>query len=224
MLKKILCGATLLCAAGFTSAATIEDTAIVPQQLTDYDTVVSMDLFDDMGGTLVLQSVTFSIDGSIFGSAAVENLGASNQTVDTTLSAELTLTDALMNTLVVTIPTISNSFDATAFDGTIDFDGTSGITYPELSANQYEEETYTDAATLAFFTGMGTADFGFDAAATSRAVGGGNLITQFRTEASGIVKVVYEYTRVPVNVSSPSQVAFLGLGLLAFAGLRKVRN
>lgn len=219
MLKKILCAATLLCAAGFTSAATIEQDFVVGVQDTDFNTSITFDKFDDMGGSLILESVMFSIDGVVMGSAEVESRDATAQTIVTTLSAELTLTDSLMNTLVVTIPSITNSFDATAFDGTSDAGGTSGITYAMLTDTEFNSATYTDAMTLALFSGVGTADVDFDAAATSRAVGAGNITTTFFSQAGGTVKVIYKYT---TTVSAPSQVAFLGLGLLAFAGMRKI--
>jgi len=224
MLKKILCGATLLCAAGFTSAATIEQESVVSTMPTDFQTVIAFDLFDDMGGTRTLESVTFSIDGMVTGNARVESEDAQAATINTTLEAELTLTDAMMNELVVTIPTITNVFNATAFDGDIDFMGSSGISYTDLMASQFEQEMYTDAATLAFFTGMGTTDFGFDASATSRATGAGNITSSFNSNAGGTVRVIYEFSETPSSVSTPSHVALLGLGLLAFAGLRKVRK
>lgn len=224
MLKKILCGATLLCAAGFTSAATIELSSNVALQTTNFNTSLSFAKFDTEGGTKVLNSVTFSIDGTILGSARVESEDAQSAILTTTLSAKLTLSDALANTLVVTIPSITNVFNASAWDNSTDFGGTSGITYLGLTASQSESETYTDAMTLAMFTGMGNAMFTFDAAATSSATGAGNIISSFSTTAGGLVKVIYNYTDVPVTVSSPSHVALLGLGLLAFAGLRNVRK
>jgi hypothetical protein len=221
MLKKLLCGATLLCAATIAQAGVIEQEFNVEVQDTDFDTTITFMKFDDMDGARKLTSVMFSIDGSVFGSAEVESRDASAQVIETTLSAELTLTNG-MNTLVVTIPSITNTFNATAFDGVNDAGGTSGITYPDLEANQFEMETYTDAMTLATFTGVGTIDTDFDAQATSRAIGAGNITTTFFSQAGGLVKVKYTYENM--EVSAPSQVAFLGLGLLAFAGMRKIRK
>jgi hypothetical protein len=224
MLKKILCGATLLCAAGFSNAAsiTLVQSASVAVDTTNFQTDLSFDRFDTMGGTRVLESVTFSIDGSIFGSAEVESRDAEEAVIVTTLSAELSLVDELMNTLVVTIPSISNTFNATAYDGSLDFGGTSGMSFLDLSATQYEEATFTDLATLTMFTGADSANFVFDAAATSSSTGAGNLTSAFNTSAGGEVQVIYTYSEVPV--SAPTHVALLGFGLLAFAGLRKARK
>lgn len=224
MLKKILCGATLLCAASFTHAATITLTDTVALQTTNFNTSLSFAQFDTQGGTRVLESVTFSIDGTILGDARVESLDRRASTLVTTLSAQLTLTDALNNVLVVTIPSVTDSFDATAFDGTIDFAGDSGIEYLGLTAGAFNSESYTDAATLNMFTGTGLSDFVFDAAATSSASGSGNITSSFNTQASGIVNVIYTYSNVSVAVSAPSHLALMGLGLLGFAGVRRLRK
>jgi hypothetical protein len=225
MLKKILCGATLLCAAGFSNAAVVSFSDTVDLQTTNFADTAELARFDTMGGTRVLESVTFTIDGSISGSVEVESRDAEEAVIVTTLEAELSLIDALGNVLVVTIPSISETFTATAYDGSLDFGGTSGQSYLDLFATQSGEETYTDAATLAFFSGAGNAEFVFDAMATSSATGAGNITSAINTNASGLVTVSYTYTDVTPNpVSAPTHVALLGLGLLTFAGFRKSRK
>ena len=115
-------------------------------------------------------------------------------------------------------------FNATSFDGDIDFGGTSGITYQDLTATQTESETFTDASTLALFSGAGSIDLNLNALATSFASGAGNLITQFNTSAGGNISVTYNYDDNSTPVSAPAHVALIGLGLLAFAGYRKTRS
>jgi hypothetical protein len=224
MLKKILYTATLLCAATFSNAGTITLTDTVALQTTDFTKTLSFANFDTLSGARVLESVAFSIDGSIFGDIEVESRAAAPSTITATLSAELTLTDALMNTLVVTIPSITRIFNASAFDGVVDFGGTSGMTYSGLTAQKFEQSIYTDATTLAMFTGMGTSMFTFDAAAVSVATGAGGITSVFNTTAGGIVEVIYTYREVPKQVTAPSQIALLGFGLLAFAGFRRIRK
>ncbi len=223
MLKKIICGASLLFAAGYANAATITVAASVPLQTTNFDQVVSVDKFDDMGGTRELESVTFSLEGFLEGNARLESLDAGPSSVITTLSVTMTLSETITdNTLVITIPTLNETFNATAYDGTTDFGGTSGITYEQLTASQTESETYTDAVTLALFTGVDTIDLNLNALAESFATGAGNLITQFSTSAGGNILVTYEYDDVPV--SAPAHLALLGMILLAFAGYRTSRK
>ncbi len=223
MLKKLLCGATLLCAASFANAGSMTVSAAVPLQTTNFDAVVSVAKFDDMGGTKQLESVTFSLEGFLLGNARLESLDAEPSLVTTTLSVTLTLSETVTdNTLVITIPSLDEVFAASAYDGSTDFGGTSGITYEELTASQTESETYTDAMTLAMFTGLDTIDLNLNALATSFASGAGNLITQFSTSAGGNIEVTYVYDDVPV--SAPAHLALLGLGLLAFAGYRKAKK
>ena len=225
MLKNILCATSLLCAATVSQAATITLTDTVALQSTNYGTTLSFANFDDDSGNRILESVTFSIDGEITGTARIENLDTTLPlTVVANLSAELSLTDALGNELVVTIPSVSTVFNATAFDGTLDFGGTSGLFIDNLSATQSNSQTYTDTATLNMFTGAGVSSFTFDAIAASIATGSGNVSTGLTTQAMASIEVIYTYSEAAVSVSAPSHVALLGLGLVGFAGLRKLRK
>jgi len=226
MLKNILCATSLLCATTFANAASITLTDTLVMQSTNYATTLEFAKFDTLGGARTLESVSFSIAGDILGTAQVESLDNTASTIMTTLSAELTLTDAMSNVLVVTIPSVTRTFDASAYDGTTDFSGTSVVVFDNLAASQFEEETYTDLSTLDFFSGQGVSTFSFAAQAASLATGSGNIISGLSTQAGAIVNVVYNYsvTSPAVGVSAPSHVAMLGFGLLTIAGLRKVRS
>lgn len=224
MLKKLLYSAALLTVAGFSNAASITVTASVPLQSTDFDEVVSVAKFDDMGGDRVLNSVTFMLEGLLDGDAFLENLDAEPALIDVSLSSTITLSELVTNnTLVITLPTANAQFAASEYDGTTDFDGPSGTQISGLNNTQTEMETFTDAATLAIFTGAGdTIDLNLNAVATSFASGAGNLITQFRTDAGGNISVIYDYMETPVT--APAHIAILGLGLLAFARIRNAKN
>lgn len=224
MLKNILCATSLLCVATFSQAATISYTDTVYLQNTSYQQTLSFLNFDTNGGLRTLESVTFSIDGAIKGTALLESLDATPTTITTTLSAELSLTDASNNQLVLTIPSVTRTFNATAFDGAIDYAGTSGMFYDDLGATKFASQVYTAPATLAMFTGTGSSMFTFGAAASSLATGSGNLISGFTSQASASIEVIYTYSEQTVSVSAPSHLAMLGLGLVGFAGLRKFRK
>lgn len=227
MLKKmkILFGATLLCAATFINAAVIGQSETITLQNTNVNVMLEFDRFDDMGGTRTLNSVSFSINGFIIGSGSVENRSEQASTLVSTLSAQLSLEDEQQNILVLTLPTVSNAFEASGFDGDEDFGGTSGTTYDDLFAEALTQEVYTEADTLAFFSGGGVANFLFRASTMSMVTGSGNFISTFDTDAvGGIVEVSYDFTETQMQVSAPSHLALLGFGLLAFAGLRKVRK
>ena len=221
MFKKLLCGAALLSVASFSNAAvmTVEENASVGLTTTNFDEVVSINKFDASLGDLL--SVTFKLDGFIKANARLESLDAVAADITTNVSVTLTLSDTVLNNeLVVTVPSLSEVFSASAFDGDLDFGGTSGITYEELTAADSEMNTFNDGATLALFTGAGdTIDLNLNALGVSFATGNGNLITQFQTAAGGDISVIYSYD-VP-SVSAPAHLALVGLGLLAFAGYRK---
>lgn len=214
-----------MCVASLSTAAPIVLTDTIAMQITDYTKNLTFAQFDTMGGTRQLDSVSFSIAGSIVGTAQVESFDNKASTIVTTLSATLSLTDALSNVLVITVPTITNTFNATAHDGLFDYSGLSGMSYFGLTTSAFKAETYTDVATKNFFTGSGTSMFTFDAKARSFANGSGNLKSLFTMEAGGVVTVTYAYTDgTSTAVSAPSHLAMMGFGILAVAGLRKVRK
>lgn len=221
MFKKILCGLMLIASASAANAAIITQSETIVQQPTNFGTSLVFDLFD-LGPGFELTKVSFTIDGDVFGSASVESLDGSTSTIDIQLSVTLTLFDLSNSPLVISIPLFSQQFAASAYDGTVDFGGTSGATFAGLNASQSITEVYTDAATLSDFTGTGTISLDFTAQGSSNGSGAGNLITQFQTSASGIVDVVYEYQ--PTAVSEPSLVALFGLGLIALGGVRRSKK
>jgi hypothetical protein len=229
MLKKILCGATLLCAAGFSNAALITETGSIAVQNTNFTRTVDIAQFDTDLGTL--NSVMVTLDGQIVGDIRVQNRDAEAATIVSNLAATLTLSNGINPMLVVAIPTITNSFAASAFGGApgdpANYTSPTGQTLLDQMGSASAMNTFMDMMTLGFFSaaGGGVTTFTLDAEASSSTSGAGNLRSQFDTRAGGVISVKYDYTPPPVvGVSAPSHVALLGLGLLAFAGLRKVRK
>lgn len=224
MFSKIVTSACILLVAAATSAAPIQQSQTIAPTNTNFSTTVSFNQFDDMGGTLTLDSVTIMVDGVISGDIEVESLDATASTITTTLDAMMSLSTAGLGELVgVTLPTVTNNFSAGAFDGTTDFMGTSGVTYLDLGGNVLSNETYYDAATLALFTGSGTKDFTFSALATSLATGPGNLFSQFNVVAGGTITITYD-SIATVNVNTPTGLALVGFGLLAIFGNRRFKH
>jgi hypothetical protein len=109
------------------------------------------------------------------------------------LQATITLQRPDLSTLVTVIPLAQTSDFVTAFDGSIDFGGTSGKTYSGLSGDATESNCVTDPADLALFTGTGTIVLPAKAIGTSTGSGAGNLILQFNTSASAQANVTYWY-------------------------------
>lgn len=201
-------------------AATLEYSDSVALQLTNFSDTASVAQFDPTLGTL--NSVMVTLEGVVNGSARGENIGPSPVQIGLNLSA--TVSAALgATTLVTVIPTANQVFNASAFDGTLDFGGTSGATYDPLSGSETDSVTLTDAGDLAAFLGNGTIDFTVAATGSSFATGGGNVVTAFNTNAGGTVTVKYDYTELAPIPLPAGGVLLLG-GLFAAAGLRMRRK
>jgi len=171
-----------------------------------------------------LTSIVFYLDGHVQGSAGFESEDLSPTTVTMQLSAMLQLFRPDSTLLVVTIPVVSTSDSATAFDGTIDYTGTSGKTYDELNANKTESTTSpppSDDLTLFTATFLGeNIILPVSATGISTGSGAGNLDLKFSTSASAIARVKYCYDAVP----EPSGIAVMLTGLAGLGGFARLRR
>jgi hypothetical protein len=194
VLLPLLVGSVALI--GSTSAATADivivqyDDAVALNQ-TNWSDTVSFPLFDPALGTLL--SVSFELAGHVEGSAMFESLDAAPATVTMNLAAEIDLQRPDLTSLVTVLPLAATVDNVTAFDGVIDFGGTSGRTYENLSGDDSDSSSSNNAGDLALFTGVGTIDLPCSALGASSGSGAGNLILQFMTSASADVSVIYEY-------------------------------
>ncbi|MCX5692039.1 MAG: PEP-CTERM sorting domain-containing protein [Planctomycetota bacterium] len=173
--------------------------------------------FDPALGNLV--RVSWTLGGSVNGSASFESLDAADAMITTALAATITMYRPDNSVLDVVIPVVNNTDSATAFDGVIDFGGTSGKAYTNLSGSDNVSDDTIAAADLALFTaGFNgeTISLPVGAVGSSSGSGAGNLILSFQTFAGADLKVVYEYELVP----APSALALMGLGGLV-AGRRR---
>src|SRR5262249_6597217 len=137
--------------------------------------------------------------------------------------ATLTLTRPDLSVIVVTVPLANFNDSLTAFDGTIDFGGTSGVTHPGINAMASNSATSPPPASdITLFTGPagnpGTIVLPIRGWGTSFASGSGNVITQFMTAASANVQVCYTYLpNVPPVFQAPTPQC--GSTLMATAGV-----
>lgn len=178
------------------------------------DALLSVQKFDASLGTL--KSVKVNFDGQIVGNANVENLDAKDQTLTFDLSGNLQLMGSeILGTLFDETANKADSLNATAYDGTFDFGGTSGGSFSGLTAVASGEKTYTDQSFLNAFIGDGNIDFLFSAFTNSKVTGSANIVSQINTQGGAMVSVVYEYEKTQ-EVPEPS--VMLGLGLVASAG------
>lgn len=159
-----------------------------------------------------LTGVSFALNGHVSGDAKFESLDGSPATINMSLQSTITLTDPLSNVLATIIPVANTSDSATAFDGTIDFGGTSGKSYLGLSGSDSDTGA---SAPLPLYIGNSTISLPVSATGTSFGSGAGNLTTIFSTSADADASVTYYYEPVPEPAS---------LGLLAAAGLLGLRR
>lgn len=173
--------------------------------------------FDSQNGTRVLKSVEITLNGDVVGNAQAESLDMGATLIELSLQATLTLSLTAAGTeLAEVIPVVNESFNASAFDGTIDFGGTSGVSFLELSGSASESESINTQSVLDEFIDVASVSLDADATGSSFGSGAGNLITQFATEAGLDWEITYVYNVIP----APGALALLGLGGLV-AGRRR---
>lgn len=208
--------AALMVAAGVSAnAATVDSFGFATTAWTE---TLTVDKADPAAGTLV--SATFTLLGKVSGNARAESLDQDTATITLDLKGEVKATSGSL--LITTLPVVSETFNASAFDGTLDFGGTSGVSFADLMADDTDSITITDAAILATLVGPGSIDWIVTATGLSTASGAGNLISQFGT--AGFAELSVEYTYAPVNpIPLPASVLFLAGGLGAL-GLMKARK
>ncbi|MEZ4673536.1 MAG: choice-of-anchor E domain-containing protein [Caldilineaceae bacterium] len=162
----------------------------VPLQRTSWQKTLTVPLFDPKVG--ILTEIKFVLVGHVNGSALLENLDAEAAFVTAESVANIRLDRPNGTQITGASPTASREVFLTAFDNTIDFGGTSGVSIENIVGIDVSDETsFTDSETLALFTGPGTIELGISTKGRSRATGAGNLALSFNTLASAAVTVTY---------------------------------
>ncbi len=208
--------------AGNASAAILTESfsATVPLQNTNFNTSVALSHFDPSLGTL--QMVTIGLAGVVQGNASAESLDASPATVNLNLGASITATGPVALSVNVT-PVNMQVFNASAFDGVIDFAGTSGIAFTNVTGSDTDSSMLTaPPADLSPYIGLGNVIIGIGALGNSSGSGAGNLITQFQTQAGAEVTITYKYDTG--TTSTPEPATLLGLMAFGAAGIASRRK
>jgi hypothetical protein len=151
--------------------------------------------FDPSLGTL--QSVDIINTTTLQSEFQIENLDSEAGNISSTINGGVTVTVPGVSPLTASA-SLSNSFDAAAYDGTIDFTGTSGHDSGLQSQSGSNSATnLTDPAVLAEFEGTGTVTLSGHATSRSSVSGPGNVLALLNTSAGAQVQVVYHY--IPSN-------------------------
>lgn len=209
----LVSAAALGLSAAAASAATIEFSDSVAIQTTDWTETISVSQFDVSLGTLT--SVMVTLDGAVEGEANTESLDAAASTVTLELQAEINASTAILGAVGTVLPVVSTSQSLTAFDGTVDFGGSSGFASGVINADDQDMNTFT-GADMDEFIGSGFLSILVAAEGDTDASGSGNLINQFITQAEATVTVKYTYDEAVVVPTVPLPAGALLLGTALF--------
>ncbi len=141
-----------------------------------------------------LTEVDLVTSGSFQTEFYAENLGNSPGTIEGTTSGNLSI-NVPTGAIPVTIPSVTESFDASAYDGTVDYGGTSGKDFaPVTSSSTPQTMVLTSPADLAAFTGHFRLPVSVSGHATGSATSDdGDLSSGFNTQTSATITVIYHY-------------------------------
>jgi hypothetical protein len=160
--------------------------------------------FDPSLGTLV--SVDVVNNATMQSEFQFENLDNEPGTIDGTITGGVAVT--VPGAGVLTAPlSASDSFNAGADDGTIDFSGPGGHDSGLQNTSGSQSMTVTDAGLLQQFEGTGSVTLSAHATARSSVSGPGNVLALLSASAGANVQVVYHY--VPSNTLQPGTYTIL---------------
>jgi hypothetical protein len=178
------------------SADLITYTATVPLETTNWTRTASLPRFNAALG--ILEGVSLSVTGHIEGTAKYESLDTQPAQITIQFTANLTVRRPDNNVVLLSSSPVFNRVDqVTAYDGVLNFGGTSGATYNAISSDQTQQVVPNfplNAADAALFVGSGNVVFTVNANGQTSATGAGNLVSSFSQKASATLSVTYFYT------------------------------
>lgn len=171
--------------------------ASLPLQTTTWASNVTVPTFQRSLGTLT--EVRVQLTGTIVGDARVENTQASPVFATTFFCADLIVKRPDTSNITVTVPVTQFFDNLTAFDGTNDFGGTSGVTHVGASATASTTGSLTFGADLALFSnpvggGFTTVTLPVEANNSAFVNASPTPNSSFPQQAQVTVQVCYVYT------------------------------
>ena len=185
--------AAILAPINAAQASTLTYTSTVDLEKTNFEKQIFLPKFDSSLGNL--ESVLFELSANVQGSVELENRDAQAALVTGNLAAEIGLKKPDNSLLLVALPTASVEQKLNKYDGTLDFDGTSGVKLTDISNTKEESTLLTIPNDFTPFVGDGSFNLLVEAIGNSTATGAGNLLAGFETYAGATVAVSYTYAK-----------------------------
>jgi hypothetical protein len=178
-----------------TAPTTKVATATFNSTKTNWTQTAQVAQFDPSLGTL--QSIDIVNNSTLQSEFQVENLDNEAGTINSSVTGGVTVTAPGVNPVAATA-TLSDSFNAQADDGTIDFSGPGGHDSGLESQSGTNSVTdITDPTVLQEFEGSGTVTLSGRATARASVSSPGNVLALINSNAGAQVQVVYHY--IPSN-------------------------
>ena len=209
-MKQLILAAAMAASFAGAHAATVSYSAAKALTTTNWTDTLSLSQFNSALGTLT--GVSFAYNGGVSSIFKLESLDAAPATVTVTSAGSIVFSGPFSDTLAISANSTRN---LSAFDGSIDFGGTSGAIVGPVAGTR-SGSFAVGAGGLAGYIGAGNFSVGIAGNGNSSANGAGNLIAQINTTASADVTVTYTYTAVPTppaGVPEPTSLALVGLAL-----------
>ncbi len=170
---------------------TLEQTITIPSTLAGFSITKAIQQFDSSLGELL--EVEIVNEGSITSEIRAENSSTMvGSTITGLVSGTISLTGPNFS-LNSSVTENAGSFQATAYDGVIDFGGSSGRQFAPVTAQAQPRSIVLTGSQLQPFIGTGTVDVSEEVVVNSTATGGGNLLVGITSTAETTITVRYTY-------------------------------